>query len=187
MNDPFLVFPDLGTDRLFLRQVSLDDLFAMYEIKSNPKVTNQYGREPHSSFIQTETWIRLLLDNFRDKESLYWKIINREDNRIAGSITLWNMELESRVAEVGYELHPDFWKKGIMQEALKCIIDWSFETFKLNRVEACPIQGNSSSIKLLERTGFKLEGTLKERVHFHGKFLDQYYYAILRKEWSTGE
>ncbi len=183
MNDPFLVFPELETERLFLRQVGSDDLEEMYEIKSNPMVTHRYCREPHASLIQTEKWIQGVVEDYHDRKLLYWKIINREDGKVAGSITLWNLDLESRVAEIGYELHPDFWKKGIMQETMKCILDWSFRTLDLNRIEACPIQGNNSSVNLLEKAGFKLEGTLKERVYFNERFLDQYYYAVLKKEW----
>ena len=70
-----------------------------------------------------------------------------------------------------------------MRESLDCILRWAFENFGLNQVEACPIQGNSPSIRLLERAGFKLEGTLKERIYFGGKFLDQYYYALLKNDW----
>ena len=183
MKDPFLVFPDLETERLELEQVTLNDLEAMYEIKSNPEVTHQYCREPHTSMIQTESWIRILLDDYRERKTLFWKIVEKGEDRIAGSITLWNLDLGSSVAEVGYELHPDFWKKGIMRESLDCVLRWTFENFGLNRVEACPIQGNSSSAGLLERAGFKLEGTLRERVFFGGRFLDQYYYALLRKDW----
>lgn len=138
----------------------------MYRIKSDPRVTHQYGRNPHTSMIQTESWIAMVLDNYRKKRTLYWKIVNKYDRKIAGSITLWNMDLESRMAEVGYELHPDFWRKGIMLGTLHCLLSWSFDEFGLNRVEACPLQYNLASTGLLEKIGFELEGTPMERAYF---------------------
>lgn len=184
MDNPFIIFPALETERLRLEQLTIHDLDAMYEIKSDPKVTYQYGRNPHTSLIQTESWITLVLNDYVEKKTLYWKIVNKENLRIAGSVTLWNMDLESFMAEVGYELRPEFWNRGIMPEALHCLLDWSFGLFGLNRVEACPLQDNSASVRVLEKSGFKLEGTLRQRAFFQGRFLDQYYYSILKTEWE---
>ncbi len=183
MGDPFTVFPELETERIRLQQLTIGDLDVMYSIKSNPMVTNQYGRDPHTAILQTEKWIEVIAENYRDRSTLYWKIVNKIDGRVAGAITLWNMDLESHMAEVGYELHPDFWRKGIMFETMGCLLQWAFEDFGLNRVEACPLENNIASIRLLERAGFKLEGTLRERAYFGGKFLDQYYYALLKNDW----
>ncbi|MCL4340850.1 MAG: GNAT family N-acetyltransferase, partial [Candidatus Thermoplasmatota archaeon] len=60
----------------------------------------------------------------------------RRPNLIAGTACLWNMDLESDIAELGYELHPEYWRKGIMTEALEALIRWAFQEFELNRIEA---------------------------------------------------
>ena len=184
MEDAFLVFPELETERFKLEQLGLDDLNAMFQIKSTPAVTHSYGRDPHTSLLQTESWIRIIIDNYRERKSLVWKIVDKTDGRIAGAVTLWNMDLESLMSEIGYELHPDYWRKGVMTETLNCLLDLLFGEFGLNRVEACPLQHNLASVKLLEKVGFLKEGTLKERVYFQGRFLDQYYYGLLKSEWD---
>ena len=51
--------------------------------------------------MQTESWIRILLEDYREGKTLFWKIVDKRENRTAGSITLWNMDLDSFVAEVG--------------------------------------------------------------------------------------
>ena len=93
VKDAFLAFPELETQRLILEQTTIDDLQAMYEIKSKPEVIRQYCREPHTSMNQTESWIRILLEDYRERKTLFWKIVNKCDNRTAGTITLWNMDL----------------------------------------------------------------------------------------------
>lgn len=184
MEEAFLVFPRIETDRLILDQVTPDDLEQLYRIKSNPDVTNRYCRDPHTSMIQTEGWIKSIHEGYLERKSIFWKITFRENGALAGSITLWNMELESFEAEVGYELHPDSWNRGIMSEAMKAVLDWAFSSFGLNRVEACPMSVNGPSVSLLLRAGFVLEGTLRERIFFKGKFYDQAYYSILKREWQ---
>jgi ribosomal-protein-alanine N-acetyltransferase len=62
------------------------------------------------------------------------------------------------VAEIGYELLPEFQGKGIMQEAVAKIIEFCFQALKLKSLEACADMNNRPSIKLLEKFNFVKTG-----------------------------
>ena len=176
--------PTFTTDRLRVRPIKLTDARALFEIKSDRRVTGRYGQGP-KSWEEVQAWAR---DRLADKSrhgSIYWVFTLKDDARGIGSCCYWNFEPSFRTAEIGYELHPAHWRKGIMTEALPPIISYGFAGLGLHRIEACPLAENRSSRRLLLKLGFKYEGNLRQRVFFKGRYLDQLYYSLLRKDWPN--
>ena len=181
-DDAFTKLPDLGTNRLKIRQLLLGDADAIFEIKSNREVTRMYGAEPVTSIEQTKKWVEDRVANYESKAVLYWVFSLSGEDRAIGSICLWHLDIESHCAEVGYELNHTYWKHGYMFEALRAVLDYGFE-IGFRRVEACPFEMNEPSKKLLLKLGFKHEGTLRDRCFFQGTYWNQMYFGLLREEW----
>jgi len=75
-----------------------------------------------------------------------------------------------------------------MTEALSAIIDFGFDEMELNRLEAVIMPGNTASIKMLEKLGFRKEGRLEEYEKWGSKgFVDLYMFAMLRKAWGRSK
>jgi RimJ/RimL family protein N-acetyltransferase len=70
-----------------------------------------------------------------------------------------------------------------MQEALGALLNFAFDSLNLHRLEADVDPGNLSSVKTLERLGFRREGYLRERWHVGGEIQDALFYGLLRREW----
>jgi len=71
--------------------------------------------------------------------------------------------------ELGFGLHPDFWGKGYATEALKGFLEyyWNIREaphVSVKSVVACFAVDNSASGRVLERVGFHLVGTTKEKI-----------------------
>ena len=113
-----------------------------------------------------------------------WFITLDGDRRVIGDCTLWHIESESGCAELGYELNRSYWGRGIASEAASAVVEFGFNGMLLNRIEACPFSENSPSTGLLGRLGFTLEGNLRQRIMFRGKYFDQLYYGLLKEEWK---
>ncbi|MFA5312966.1 MAG: GNAT family protein [Methanomassiliicoccales archaeon] len=174
--------PVLITDRLLIRPVQLTDADAMFELKSDPLVTDQYGQLPHHEIGETRRWIGTGISDREERKSFIWAITMRADGDVIGECCFWNFDRDRKCAEVGYELRRDHWRQGLMMEALKALLYHGFEDLGLHRIEANPLAFNEASKNLLLRLGFKLEGTLRERVLFNGRFVDQMYYGLLRDD-----
>jgi [ribosomal protein S5]-alanine N-acetyltransferase len=69
-------------------------------------------------------------------------------------------------------LHPDYWGKGLMTEAVRAVVACGHETFRLNRIDAWTLPGNAASDRVLEKSGFQYEGTLRQKAWFKGAFHD---------------
>jgi len=86
-------------------------------------------------------------------------------------------DVHRRTAELGYWLGEEFWRRGIMTEAVAVFTDFCFENFQLRRIHAEPFANNPASARVLEKAGFTFEGRLKNNVLKDEKLLDSLLYA----------
>ena len=87
---------------------------------------------------------------------------------------------EKNIAELGFELFPQFQGKGLMQEALIKIMKYGFENLNLKKLEAYTNQENTSSIKLLERNKFIQEKVFEEKHSITGESFNTVIYSLDR-------
>ena len=78
----------------------------------------------------------------------------KEEQRLVGTICLWNISKDHRTAEIGYELLPDYHGKGLIQEAIEIVIQHAFQYMHLQLLEAVLDPANIKSVKLLEKNKF---------------------------------
>jgi ribosomal-protein-alanine N-acetyltransferase len=183
--EAFTQLPTFMTDRLRIRPLEEADAEAIFTFKGDPNVTERYGQEPHQSLDETRQWIENRLVGYQKHDSMFWVFTFKDDSTAIGSCCFWNFDHDSHSAELGYELHPAQWHKGMMTEALRPVMDYGFDEMELHRIEACPMSDNTPSRDLLLKLGFKYEGNHRQRHLFRGRFLDLLYYSILREEWES--
>jgi ribosomal-protein-alanine N-acetyltransferase len=87
----------------------------------------------------------------------------KENPRPVGTICCFDFSTDQATAEIGYELHPSYQHKGIMQEALTTVLRYGFQVLQLKSITAFPSADNVPSIRLLERNGFKREDDGQQR------------------------
>ncbi len=153
-------FPILMTDRLMLKQLELSDDTAIFALRSDDIINQFIYREKAKTIEDAQDFIAKINKSIANNESIYWAIKLKENNELIGTICFWNIELEKKIVEIGYELLTDYQGKGLMQEALLAVINHGFK-LGFKTINAYPNAANLSSIKLLERNNFKLIGELK--------------------------
>ena len=104
---------------------------------------------------------------------------------MVGTCGFTSFNCTSDSAEVGYVLNPEYWGKGIAQEALCRVLNFGFEKLNLNRIEARYMEGNERSRKVMERVGMTYEGTLRQGMLVKGNYIDVGICSILRSEWEA--
>jgi ribosomal-protein-alanine N-acetyltransferase len=156
--------PSLSTERLQLRQLNVQDDGDLFSLRSN-ELVNQYLNRPQTVSIEdAREFIRKIIKAVENKTSFYWAICLKNDPGLIGTICIWNIDEEQKKAEIGYELLPSFQGKGLMQEAIVNVIDFGFNQLELSTIEAWTVKDNASSIKLLERNGFKKDFEAEQKL-----------------------
>lgn len=82
-------------------------------------------------------------------------------------------------AEIGYWLGRPYWNQGYATEAVQQMLNFAFVNLELKRVQAYVLEGNSTSVRVLEKCGFKYEGYLRKSHTQGNKFVNSLLYAIV--------
>ena len=174
------MFPKLETERLNLRELTHDDAQSIFNCFSNEEVTRYYGQEPFIEIKQAENLVELFSKNFAAKRGIRWGIERKGTKEIIGTIGFNVWSPIHRRAEIGYEIHPDYWRKGYTLEAVSEIVSYGFEHMGLTRIGAVVFIENEASNKLLTKFGFQQEGILREYIYQNGQAHDTFVYSILK-------
>ncbi len=104
------------------------------------------------------------------------------DGHAVGSIGIFcGSDVYEKSGELGYWLAEEYWKQGIMTEAVKQICREAFEKFDIVRIYAEPFAYNAGSRKVLKKAGFSQEGVIRKGVYKWGKIHDYCIYGLLRE------
>jgi ribosomal-protein-alanine N-acetyltransferase len=175
----FNPFPTLHTERLVLREVSAGDAAEIFFLRSNEQVLQYLDKAPATSVEEAAAFIQRIQEDQSKTAGILWGITVKNSPNIIGTVGFWQMQKEHYRAEIGYALHPGYQGRGIMDEALKAVLAYGFETMKLHSVEANINPANNASRKLLEKNGFIKEAYFKENYFFNGRFIDSEIYSLL--------
>ena len=114
---------DIETERLILRDASVDDAEDMFEYAKLEEVTKYLSWKPHISVRDSEKILDLLSKEAKEKDSYMLKaIVLKENHKMIGTIDARIFGDGLKDAEFGYCLNPKYWNKGYMSEALKAFI-----------------------------------------------------------------
>ncbi len=154
VNTNFIPFPILTTDRLTLRQLSIDDQQSIFALRSDAEINKYLGRQPSKTIEDAIGFINMINDNIKKNNSIYWAITLTQTKTFVGTICLFDFSSENKRCEIGYELMTKFQGRGIMKEATKKIIDYAFQVLKFQEIVAFTHNANHNSTKLLMKFNF---------------------------------
>ena len=152
----FIPFPTLTTDRLILRKANKADGNEILFLRSDPSVNKYINRPPTNNLKDAEDFMERIENGIQKGQNINWNITLKNDPKMIGSICIWNFSEDQKTGEVGYDLHPQFHGKGMMSEALKCVVKYGFQELGLEKIEAYTHRENESSKRLLENNNFTL-------------------------------
>jgi len=88
-------------------------------------------------------------------------------------------DIERNTAELGYWLGEEFWGAGILSEVVPAFTRWAFKEFKLLRIEAVVFEWNPASARILEKSGYQLEGVMRRSAVKDGVVIDRSLYSYI--------
>ena len=179
----FTVFPQLETERFILRKGIMDDGQDILRLYSNENVVKYLPLPLFASVEDAIDEINWYEKIFKEQKGLRWVIEEIQTNKVIGTCGYLNYEKEHNRIEIGYDLNPDYWGKGVMQEALSAIIHFAFTSMGINKIEAKIEPENTASIKLLEKLNFSQEGLLRQHEFEKGKYIDLAIFSLLKSDY----
>lgn len=123
--------------------------------------------------------IKWYIDLFEKKQGFSWAIAEKSTDNIVGTIGIERWNQYHRRCEIAYDLDPKYWGQGIMTQAMKRCLIFAFRKMKVVRIEAYTTTCNEKSMRLLEKSGFHHEATLKKHRWFKNNQIDVNLFVIL--------
>lgn len=149
-----MTFPILISEKLTLRQLSIDDQDAILALRSDPKVNRYLDRAPTKTVDDAINFNKKVNENIEKGIALYWAITLTETNTFVGTICLFDFSTEKKSCEVGYELMTSFRGQGIMSEAVQMVINFAFKNLHFKEISAFSHKENQPSLSLLNKFNF---------------------------------
>ena len=179
--------PTLETDRLIFRAINQGDVEDMFEYSSDPKTSQFLLWDVHKSQRHTEEIVNIILSKYRSGEYNDWALVLKQNHKMIGTCGFTKIDAENSLVEIGYVLNPKYWGMGLATEAVRRIIEFSFETLRVNRVESKFIFGNNASLAVMNKVGMKFEGYNREAMLVKGKYRTIGVSTILLREYLIGK
>lgn len=176
-------FPVLEGERVVLRRVRDTDAAGIFRCYSDPDIMRYIG----TPLDDPECIQGIVEDYFLGQEegtSLVWAIEEKHSGEFTGTAGFESFSFLDCCAETGFTLLKEYRRQGYMTEAMEAIIAFAFRELRLNRIEARIHPDNAPALRLAERLGFTLEGTLRQSVYFDGEFHDQMVLSIIREDMT---
>jgi len=185
--NPLISCPRLETDRLVLRELRMEDADFLFNQWSDPCVTQfMCDQEPLQTREQADAFLRPFQTPEDNPFIKWWGIGRKPGGNLIGTCGFFRWDGQHHRAEIGYDLHPDTWGRGLMPEAIHALIRYGFSEMNLNRIEATVHDKNFRSQRVLGKLGFKQEGVLREYYCRKGIYNNQIQYSLLKREWLSG-
>lgn len=177
--------PVLTTERITLRPFVNEDVEALFEYAKNPNVTRYTLWDAHRTTADTVTFIRdyAVLRYLEGMPEPYAITLNPAPEPVGSCGCFWAAQPHLTM-ELGYWIGEPFWGKGYVVEACRAVLNLAFAEFAPERMQARVIDGNVASERVLQKLGFRYEGTLRRSLLRRGNLEDVRMYSLLRGEWG---
>jgi ribosomal-protein-alanine N-acetyltransferase len=171
--------PSLTTERLRLRPIRLTDAADVFAYAQEPDVLLFTTGTPPQLVDESSAFLRDALASLHDR---MWAIQLHADPRVIGAIELG---LQSQhVGSIHYALAKPHWGRGLMTEAVASVCTWAFDTVReLSLIRTTVAEANIGSVRVLEKCGFRLVGTVRE--HW-AKATDDVHLGIFERSRGAG-
>ena len=174
---------NIETSRLNLKDYTNHDLKHYRQLKSTDKVWKYSTFSPYKNEREATDNFNKILDSLKNNPYQFAALWTKENSRFIGEAGIISFNQRTNKCVIGYNLLPHFWNLGFATEITKALVSYAFEEMSIERVEALSMSLNIASCRVLEKSGFTLEGTLRHFTKINDKYFDVRYYSTISSDF----
>jgi RimJ/RimL family protein N-acetyltransferase len=177
----------LENDKVLLRPLEISDIEYLLPFALNePDLWNYSIFSPAGSAASLEKYIADTLEQKFNGKEYPFMVYDKRSNSYAGSTRFYDIQIENNSAQLGYTWYGKaFQRTGLNRNCKLLLLEFAFETWKLERVEFRSDIQNERSVKAMHDIGCKTEGVLRSCVYLplQNRRRDSIVLSILKDEW----
>lgn len=176
----------LETKRLVLRELHKDDWQEVLRYQSDPRYLEFYSwAERTAEDVRDFVAMLVALQHEHPRTKFQLAIMLKQSGELIGNCGVRMNRSDATEADIGYELAPGHWGNGYATEAATAMVEYGFNELGVHRIWSWCIADNVRSVRVLENVGLRMEGRLREKEYFKGRWWDHLVFAILEDEWRA--
>ena len=146
----------LETDRLFLREMSMDDYDALHTVLADPVIMQHY---PYAFDEQrVRSWIERNMNRYRENGFGLWAVCLKNTGEMIGDCGLTLQNIDGKMLpEIGYHIRADCQRKGYAKEAAMAVRDWAFRNTDYPALYSYCKYTNEPSFRTAEAIGMHFD------------------------------
>lgn len=169
--------------RVYLRALEPEDYKTSVAWRNDEEIAGMVGGPRY--FVSAEREKEWVHDAIFNNDKLVLAICLKENDKYIGNTMLQEIDWINRSAHVPVLIGDKAeWSKGYATEARMLILKFAFEERGLERIFALVKEDNAGSRKMLEKCGYKVEGTMRRSLYKGGKWHNQLLMAVLREDFE---
>ncbi len=174
----------LSNERLYLREMVSSDWIYVHKYASQ-EIVCQYQPWGPNTEAESKRFVEEVVDDSTEKPRTRFVYAIHYKERMIGAGEFNIRDFTNKAGEIGYILHPDYWRKGIATEVASLLIDFGFKKLRLHRIFATCDPRNIASSKVLEKVGMTREGQIRDDLLLKSGWRDSLLYSVLEHEWTS--
>jgi RimJ/RimL family protein N-acetyltransferase len=175
--------PVLAGRQVVLRELRASDAASLFALLTTEEVARFISPPPTTA----EGFERFIAWTLRQRAAgayVCFAVTVRGSDTAIGIFQVRELERGFGTAEWGFAIGLPFWGTGVFLEGAELVLEFTFETLRVHRLEARAALLNGRGIGALRKIGAVKEGVLRKSLERNGEFLDQALYAVLDSEWQ---
>jgi [ribosomal protein S5]-alanine N-acetyltransferase len=174
--------PTLHGSMITLRELRLSDATALLASLSSAEVTRLISPPP-PTVDGFEKFIAWSTRQRQEGKSIAYGVTLHGSDTVIGLFQVRSIESGFGVAEWGFALGSEFWGSGIFMDAARLVLDFSFDSLRVHRMEARAVVRNGRGNGALQKLGMVQEAILRRSFLRNGVYLDQACWALMADTW----
>lgn len=146
----------IETERLVLREITMDDIEDMFRLHSNSDVQKYTGDPLIETLEEMEKAIRTRISDYEKYGYGRWAAFLKNEMQFAGWAGLAYLP-EFDEIDLGYRFLPEYWGSGLATEVSREILNFGFDKLKLRKIIAIAMKENKASIRVMEKVGMEFD------------------------------
>jgi RimJ/RimL family protein N-acetyltransferase len=163
-----------------LRTARPSDQATLERLRADPEIDHFMGVDGPASAL---LWRHVFLGD--QSGALADLVVADAEGRPIGLVSLWDRTIPHEAAEISIWLGQGYRNAGFGTEALRLSLRYAFDQLKLHKVYLRVLDFNARAVRAYEKSGFKVEGTLREEMRVDGAWHDLIYMGVLAGEFAA--
>lgn len=175
----------LESEKIILKEIPFEYRERFFEIFSDKEVLKYTDRPICTNIDEAILYLNQCNKRAGDKKHIFLGLFLKSNLDLTGIISIYHIDVKHSLASLGILVAREYWRKGIMSDALKTFLKFYFFRLNFNRIELQTFVENIPAIKLFEKLQFKKEGLLRKNFLIAGKYENSYLYSMLKSEFDN--